>query len=160
VSCIRPGDLVPITNFSKDTNTWYSKYMPISANAAYDRFGGFYDASKVVQNGVFNQSAYQEYSPMFLPATFAFSYGVGFAGLSALLSHTWLWYRRDLFRLFRSSLSDHKDVHARLMLNYKEVPGWWYLILGVISFTFGVVAVEAWPTGVCLFFFGELHLGD
>jgi hypothetical protein len=59
-----------------------------------------------------------------------------------------VWYRHDIYRLFRASLTDHKDVHSRLMSNYKEVPGWWYAVVGLISFVLAVVTIEAFPTDV------------
>jgi hypothetical protein len=34
------------------------------------------------------------------------------------------------------------------MMAYKEVPGWWYAVVGVISFTMGVACIEAYPTGL------------
>jgi len=133
----------PIMYYS---NVWFSAYLPISANGAFDNTGNWYDPTQVVTNGVFNATAYEEYSPLYLPITYALAYGLSFASLTALLSHTWLWYRRDIVRLFRSTLSDHKDVHSRLMASYKEVPAWWYLSTAIVTFVFAVVTIEAYPT--------------
>ncbi|QRW19651.1 OPT oligopeptide transporter protein [Rhizoctonia solani] len=59
---------------------------------------------------------------------------------------TFLWYRHDIVRQFRSSMKDETDVHSRLMLAYPEVPQWWYIVLGLISFALGIVTIEVWDT--------------
>jgi hypothetical protein len=63
--------------------------MPIVANAAFDNTGNIYDPTVIVFDGVFNQTAYENYSPVFLPTAYALAYGIGFAALSALVTHTW-----------------------------------------------------------------------
>ena len=159
--------LLYLTDHDLDTNFWYSAYLPISASGAFDNTGHWYDPALVVNDGIFNTTAYVEYSPIYLPITYVLSYGLAFASFTALLSHTLrtscnpflivsqakvriVWYRHDIVRLFRSSLSDHKDVHARLMTSYKKVPGWWYAATGVITFTIAVITIEVYPTQVCL----------
>ena len=57
-----------------------------------------------------------------------------------------MWYRHDIVRQFRRTVRDEKDIHARLMSAYSDVPMWWYGALFVISFVFGVVAIEIFPT--------------
>ena len=57
-----------------------------------------------------------------------------------------MWYRHDIIRQFRRTVRDEKDIHARLMSVYPEVPTWWYGVLFVIAFVFGVVAIEIFPT--------------
>ncbi|ELU43335.1 oligopeptide transporter [Rhizoctonia solani AG-1 IA] len=85
--------------------------------------------------------------------TFALSYGLSFGALTSTVVHTWrkshistLWYRHDIVRQFRSSMKDETDVHSRLMLAYPEVPQWWYIVLGLISFALGIVTIEVWDT--------------
>jgi hypothetical protein len=56
-------------------------------------------------------------------------YGLSFASIAATLTHTFLYYRRQIWIQARRSLSEQPDIHARLMSLYKEVPDWWYLII-------------------------------
>jgi hypothetical protein len=77
----------------------------------------------------FNHEAYKAYSPLFLSMSFAMAYGLSFASITATLSHTFLYYRKQIWRQTRRSLSEQPDIHARLMSVYKEVPDWWYLSL-------------------------------
>ncbi|KAK9385127.1 OPT oligopeptide transporter protein-domain-containing protein [Lipomyces mesembrius] len=39
------------------------------------------------------------------------------------------------------------DPISRVMVQYPEVPDWWYLCILLISLAFGIIAVQCWPTG-------------
>ncbi|CEL58319.1 Glutathione transporter 1 OS=Schizosaccharomyces pombe (strain 972 / ATCC 24843) GN=pgt1 PE=1 SV=1 [Rhizoctonia solani AG-1 IB] len=127
-------------------NVFFSKYLPISSLGAFDRWGDPYKASYVIKDGEFDVEAYKQYSPLYISMTFALSYGLSFGALTSTVVHTWLWYRHDIVRQFRSSMKDETDVHSRLMLAYPEVPQWWYIVLGLISFALGIVTIEVWDT--------------
>jgi OPT family small oligopeptide transporter len=127
-------------------NVWFSKFMPISAYATFDRFGAEYDPTQILVNGTFDQALYEGYSPLYMPTSFALSYGLSFASFTAVIVHTFLWYRRDLIRQARRSVKDEKDVHSRLMSVYPEVPHYWYGILFVIAFVLGIGAIEGYNT--------------
>jgi hypothetical protein len=89
---------------------------------------------------------YQQYSPLFLSTTFAVSYGLSFASITATLMHAFLYYRKQIWTQARRSLSEQPDIHARLMTRYPEVPEWWYAIVFVSMFVFGVVSIEVYKT--------------
>jgi OPT family oligopeptide transporter len=57
-----------------------------------------------------------------------------------------VWYRHDIARRFKNSIGDEKDVHARLMSKYPEVPHWWYGIIAVFSVVLLSVAIHIFPT--------------
>ena len=57
-----------------------------------------------------------------------------------------VWYRNDIVRRFRSSARDERDIHHRLMMSYKEVPAWWYGLVGVVSTVIIVIAIEIFDT--------------
>ncbi|KAF4623976.1 hypothetical protein D9613_001694 [Agrocybe pediades] len=135
--------VAPILYF---TNVWNSAYFPISAPINFDNQGSIYAAANILTDGVFDQEKYSAYSPVFLPTTLALAYGIAFAAFTAVFVHTFLWFRKDIMRRFRSSLKDERDVHSRLMQYYPEVPHWWYAIVGVISFAFFCIAIEIVPT--------------
>jgi len=129
------------------TNTWYSSYFPISSSGSFDNTGAPYNVSKILtENSVLDIQKYKEYSPLFLSATFALSYAVSFASITATIVHTFLYFRKQIWVQARRSLNEQPDIHARLMSHYKQVPEWWYAIIFIIMFVFGVVAIEVWPT--------------
>ncbi|KAI0032412.1 small oligopeptide transporter [Vararia minispora EC-137] len=131
------------------TNTWYSAYLPLISNKAFDNTGARYNVTKILTpEGTFDPVAYQKYSPLFLPAAFAMSYGLSFAAITSIVVHIFLYYRKQIWLQARRSLSEQPDIHARLMSVYKEVPEWWYGIIFAAMFVFGIVVIEVWNTGM------------
>ena len=91
---------------------------------------------------------------MFLPITYAVTYGTIFATYPAILVHTYLWYHKDIFHQFRrGSLKDEKDIHSRLMSKYPEVPHWWFLALGIVSLVMGIIGIEVCDTKLTIWAF-------
>ena len=112
------------------TNVWYSSYLPLVSSRSFDNTGKRYNISRIVNNdSSFNLEAYKAYSPLFISASFAVTYGLGFASITATLTHTFLYYRKQVWIYARRSLSQQLDVHACLMSAYIEVPNWWYLTI-------------------------------
>lgn len=96
------------------TNTWWTSYMPLSGSDSYDNTGSTYNVTKIIDNKAnFLVDNYKAYSPVFLPATFALSYGVSFAVMACLPVHTFLYHFNDMVQAFRGT--DKKDVHVRMM---------------------------------------------
>jgi len=127
------------------TNTWYAKYMPMSSRTAFDNTGAEYDVTRILTpEGTFNLTAYQEYSPLFLSTTFAISYGLSFASITATITHAILFFRKQIWTHSRRSLQEKPDIHARLMSHYSRVPEWWYGIIFIVTFIFGIISIEEW----------------
>ncbi|TFK76761.1 OPT oligopeptide transporter [Pluteus cervinus] len=135
--------VVPIWYF---TNTFFTGYLPISAYVSFDNTGAPYDPTAIVTDGLFDVAKYTAYSPVFLSATLVMAYGLSFASFASVFVHTFLWFRRDILRRFRSTLKDERDVHSRLMQAYAEVPMWWYIAVGVVSFVLLCVGIEIQST--------------
>jgi len=97
---------------------------------SFDNTGKQYNVSNIINaDSSFNLEAYSAYSPLFLSVSFAMAYGLSFASITATLTHTYLYYRKQIWTQARRSLSEQPDIHARLMSVYKEVPDWWYLTI-------------------------------
>ncbi|KAH8101599.1 OPT oligopeptide transporter [Cristinia sonorae] len=136
--------LTPIMYY---TNTWYAKYMTISSRTSYDRFGKKYDVTRILTDqSTLDIEKYKAYSPLFLSTTFALSYGLSFASITSTLTHTFLFYRKQIWTQARRSMQEQPDIHARLMSKYRQVPDWWYGIIFVTMFAFGIVVLEVWHT--------------
>ena len=96
--------------------------------------------------------------------TFALSYGLSFASITATLMHAFLYFRKQIWAQSRRSMREQEDIHARLMSKYKQVPGWWYMVifggfpfsilLSMIfitspiasMFVIGIISIEFWHT--------------
>ncbi|EIN06776.1 OPT oligopeptide transporter [Punctularia strigosozonata HHB-11173 SS5] len=131
------------------TNVWKLSYFPISANDPYDRFGNTYNVTRVLQtDDTFNRTAYDEYSPLYLPASYAITYLAAFALMTCVIVHTLLYHGHSLLNGVKRISVEKDDIHAKLMRNYPEVPDWWYGAAFVFFFALAVVAVEVWHTSV------------
>ncbi|KAI1791295.1 OPT oligopeptide transporter [Ganoderma leucocontextum] len=129
------------------TNVWFSLFMPISSRTSFDRFGQSYDVSKIINDdATINVAKYEQYSPLFLSTTFALSYGLSFASITSTLMHTILYFRKQIWVQSRRSMSEQPDIHARLMSRYPQVPEWWYGLIFLTMFIFGVISIEVWNT--------------
>ena len=47
----------------------------------------------------------------------------------ATLTHTFLYYRKQIWTQARRSIEEQPDIHARLMSRYRQVPEWWYAMI-------------------------------
>ncbi|KAJ7254139.1 OPT-domain-containing protein [Mycena rebaudengoi] len=128
------------------TNTWYTGHLPINSNHVFDNAGSFYNVTNAVgDNTLFDQTAFQNYSPAYLSAGNIVIYGF-------FCNHAFLYHRREIGHGFKSMFSRkktaemHTDIHVRLMMAYKEVPEWQYLAILLISIGIGAAGVGAYPT--------------
>ncbi|KAK2462009.1 hypothetical protein APHAL10511_006472 [Amanita phalloides] len=136
--------IAPILYF---TNMFNSAYFPLSGYTTFNNIGAPYNASAIISpNGVFSEQAYTRYSPLFMPLTLVIAYGLSFAAFTSVLVHTFLWFRRDIARRFRTSLKDERDVHSRLMQAYPEVPSWWFGLMFAICVLFLFISIEIGKT--------------
>ena len=136
--------VAPIIHF---TNTWYAAYMPMSSRTSYDNTGAAYNVTMILTaDNQLNLTAYQNYSPLFLSTTFALTYGLGFATITATIVHAILFFRKQIWTQARRALDEQPDIHARLMSKYRRVPEWWYMCIFVVMFVFGIICIEIWPT--------------
>ncbi|PPQ95410.1 hypothetical protein CVT26_008256 [Gymnopilus dilepis] len=116
-------------------NVWNSQFMPISSNSIYDNTGLQYNITHVYikQTASFNLTAYQEYSPLYLPPKMkSILYTADhFSAFSfvQLLSPT-----------FGRSMREQPDIHARLMSQYPQV----------VTFLFACICIKIWPTGMTI----------
>jgi hypothetical protein len=115
----------------------------MASNEPYDKFGQLYNITKVLNHDdTFDMEAYQNYSPLYLPATYAVCYLIAFALSTCVITHTLLYHGKSLLNGLRRMNVETDDVHAKLMRHYPEVPDWWYILSGCIFFALAIVAVE------------------
>jgi hypothetical protein len=146
------------------TNALFTGFLPLSSFLVFDNTGSPYNTSATVVDGVFNATAYEAYSPVFLTSALCTGYFVAFAAFGAIFTHTYrmfplslhnrpltplaVWFGRDIIRRFRSTLKSERDIHCRLMSVYPEVPGRWYTVIGVVSTILILIAIDLFPTGL------------
>ncbi|KAF9912345.1 hypothetical protein EC991_011037 [Linnemannia zychae] len=134
--------IAPIAYYS---NLWSSKNFPILTAGLFREDGTPYDKAMVMTNNVLDPVKYESYGPLRMDSFFALTYGIGFAGLTATLTHVALYHGKEIRDQWRAAIAmkDH-DIHSRMMMKYKEVPQWWYATLFLISLVMSIFCVEKW----------------
>jgi hypothetical protein len=125
--------------------------MPISAIQIIDRFSMPFNVGNVINFDDFtlNTTAYGEYSPPYLSATYSMTFMLAFALTSALVVHTALHHGPRIYRAVINVKTEADDVHAKLIKHYPEVPDWWFVVLlAVFGIVFPIVAIEVYKTGL------------
>ncbi|KLO10273.1 OPT oligopeptide transporter [Schizopora paradoxa] len=136
--------LTPVLYYS---NVWFSQFMPISSRGSFDNTGAAYNVTAILNpDSTINLEKYHSYSPLFLSTTFAISYGLSFASITATLTHTFLYFRKQIWSQSRKAMHEQPDIHARLMSVYRQVPEWWYALIFLSMFVLGIISIEVWPT--------------
>ena len=91
-------------------NVFNSSYMPILSSSVFDNTGSIYNVTRILTpEFLFDREAYKEYSQVYLPITYILSYGLQFAALASLLSHTFCWHGKDIWRQWLRSLNEVKE---------------------------------------------------
>ena len=102
----------------------------MSSRTSFDRYGNSYNVTAITNSDAsLNAEKYESYSPLFLSTTFAMSYGLSFASITSIITHTFLYFRKQIWVQSRRAMHEQPDIHARLMSRYAQVPEWWYLSL-------------------------------
>ncbi|KAI0674038.1 OPT oligopeptide transporter [Trametes maxima] len=103
-----------------------------------------YNLSRILNaDSTFNREAYNAYSPLFLSATFAISYGLAFASITATLVHAALYFRKPILVHLHRSLGEQPDVHAQLMAKYPQV----------VTSVFACLCIKLFPTQMTIWAF-------
>lgn len=83
--------------------------MPIISSSVFDDTGKPYDVGRILTPDYrFDHEAYSKYSKVYLPITYALSYAVQFASLSALVAHTVCWHGRDILQQSQRSFAHER----------------------------------------------------
>lgn len=121
--------------------------MPMMNSMTFDNTGRPYYTKNVMnRDGTVDTEAYRQYSPMFLPAGYALTYGIAFANLTGIFVHVALYNGKDLWEQWKGR--SKKDIHARLITVYADVPRWWFAGVTINIFVLSIVTNEVWHTGL------------
>ncbi|KAK1256561.1 Oligopeptide transporter 4 [Acorus gramineus] len=65
-------------------------------------------------------------------------------------------YIREIYQRFRASYEGKEDIHTKLMRKYKEIPGWWFYLMLVITVAVSLILCTALKSQVQLPWWGLL----
>ncbi|ORX39551.1 OPT oligopeptide transporter protein-domain-containing protein [Kockovaella imperatae] len=151
------------------SNAWNTGYLPINSNGPFDDTGNRYNATRVLDSdGALNEELYQDYSQPWFSAGYIVYNIFAFAQYTACFTYVWMFHSstiktglKGIYRnVFKKGQEEEleEDVHFRLMQAYRDAPDWWYVVLLIVPFFFGIAAVAAYPThaSVGALFYGIL----
>ncbi|PRQ60497.1 putative oligopeptide transporter, OPT superfamily [Rosa chinensis] len=114
------------------SNIYGAKTFPIFSSHLFMANGSRYEVLDIIGSSFqLDRGEYAKKGPLHMSTFFAFTYGLGFAALSATIMHVLLFHARDILDSFHGNKK--KDVHARLMKNYKSVPTLWFILILAIN---------------------------
>ncbi|CAO3697429.1 unnamed protein product [Rhizopus stolonifer] len=131
-------------------NVWNAQSYPFLSSAIFRLFENgtsvTYPQSTVLNaDNSINYEKLQEVGNPQFATTNAFSYIVINLGVTATISHVFLFYGKQIWKNFRAAWNSSKDVsggdiHMQLMSKYKEVPNWWYysIFVGGLALNIGM----------------------
>lgn len=131
------------------TGWGYAQYLPMSSSSSYDNTGNAstYQVKNILTpDYTLDVAKYEAYSPLFLSTTFALCYGLSFASILALITHTALFHGQEIWVRARLSLGEEPDVHTKMMRKYPEAPWWWFGIAFLLCFALSLVTCLVWDT--------------
>ncbi|KAG0284872.1 hypothetical protein BGZ97_008037, partial [Linnemannia gamsii] len=133
--------MVPIAYY---TDLWDAQRFPILTAGLFKTDGDEYDVLSVLDRKTLSldDEGYKKEGPLRISTFFALTYGIGFAGLSSMITHTWLYHRHKLVAQWKQSRTQSEDIHHKLMQAYPEVPDWWYATLFVVMTAVSVFICE------------------
>lgn len=136
-----------VTSAVHFSGLFYNQFLPISDSNSYDNTGSLYNVSRILNaNYEFDLAKYKEYSPLFLSTTFMLTYGLSFATIIAVLIHTGLFHRAEIWLRVKKFGQPEEDVHDRLMARFPKVPLWWYASVTLIMMAIALGVVLGYPT--------------
>ncbi|GAB5591359.1 hypothetical protein Unana1_06259 [Umbelopsis nana] len=162
--------ICPLVYFGNWLN---AQSYPILTTKLFDKNGDVYNHSRVISDGFFNETAYNEYSPVYMTPYNAMMFALSFVALTASITHVGLYYASDLkkeFWVWGKNKEQQKydkemglDIHVKMMQRYKDVPWWWYALVFGITIVISIVVCEAsygyMAMAQCLGLVSDLKLG-
>ncbi|KAF5201856.1 Oligopeptide transporter [Thalictrum thalictroides] len=136
-----------------------AKTFPLVSNKLFTSTGTVYKVENIVSsNFQLDHEAYKRNGPLYLPIIFAMTYGLGFAALTATISHVFIFHGSEIWKTIRSStLSKNKmDIHTKMMRKYKQVPQWWFLAILLLNLVLVMVACVCYKEQLQLPWWGVL----
>ena len=103
--------------------------MPILSASVFDNTGKPYDVSKILTaDFLFDEEAFKNYSPIYMPITYVLSYAVQFASLTALVTHTVCWHGKDIWEQTKESFGfwsekEHADYQPLAQASTPTING-------------------------------------
>ncbi|SPC67672.1 related to peptide transporter Mtd1 [Ustilago sp. UG-2017b] len=106
-----------------------------------------YEQLAVFVGGILDEEKLEQVGYPIVASSYAWGMLAHNAAIGALVAHVVLFWGRDIWKSIQAAREGKvSDRHWKGMQRYKEAPSWWYLLLLLLSFVFGLVVVLAQDT--------------
>ncbi|KAJ3169036.1 hypothetical protein HK101_011579 [Irineochytrium annulatum] len=124
----------------------YAYGHALNTGHLFDKDGKHVSAASFLNlnNLTLNEAHYDAKKPIYITTYFALTYTISFVVFTAAIVHCALWYGKDIWHRFRSTVRDldTTDIHAKLMDVYADVPDLWYIILLCINLVAAILVCQ------------------
>ncbi|KAK1310011.1 Oligopeptide transporter 1 [Acorus calamus] len=120
-----------ITPVAYWTNSYNAKRFPIFSISVYDKDGHQYNVSRIINENkfVFDQTAYDDYSKIYLSAYNVYYYGFVFATVATTITYVALYYGRTIWSQFQQASDKQPTIFSAEMYKTElQVPFWSVLL--------------------------------
>ncbi|KAK9372456.1 OPT oligopeptide transporter protein-domain-containing protein [Lipomyces chichibuensis] len=139
------------------TNYRWGGYLPINSNQLWTNHGTQFNVSKVLTDGLLDEEKYQSYSPPYMSSGnlvylggFFMMYTMSFTYILLteykVIREAFVGFYLGIKNRKASTYERYNDPMSRMMIKYKEVPDWWFLVIFVISFVLFIIGITHYPT--------------
>ncbi|CAN4092295.1 unnamed protein product [Withania somnifera] len=130
--------LIPVSYWG--LNLYNAKNFPLFSSELFDARGQEYNVTAIVNDKFeLDKVSYGQHGRVHLSMFFAVTYGLNFAAVMATLSQVALFNGKEIWQRFRASYKGKPDIHTRLMMKYKDIPGWWFYLTLALSLVLSLV---------------------
>ncbi|KAL0392190.1 UNVERIFIED_CONTAM: Oligopeptide transporter 4 [Sesamum radiatum] len=141
--------VIPISYWG--LNIYNAKTFPIYSADLFTANGQEYNITAIVNpQFVLDPEQYQKQGRIHLSTFFSLTYGFGFATIASTVTHVALFYGREIYDRYKASSKAKRDIHTKLMKNYKDIPSWWFYILLAVTMAVSLV--------LCIFLKKEIQM--
>ncbi|KAK7225211.1 hypothetical protein V2G26_013214 [Clonostachys chloroleuca] len=124
---------------------WGAKKLPFMSTAMFDATTGkVYNQTAIFgRTAILDPAALEKHGLPRLTATNVWANMAAMAAIGGLFTHIGLFYGPKIKQsLARAWKNEQPDIHYKIMQqNYKDVPQWWYAIVLLVGFFFGLGAI-------------------
>ncbi|PIA51925.1 hypothetical protein AQUCO_01000056v1 [Aquilegia coerulea] len=115
-------------------NLYNATTFPLFSLHLYASNGQKYNVTAIVNDKFqLDIAKYAEHGRINMSIFLALAYGFSFAAIAATLSHVFFFYGSDILARSRASYKGKDDIHTRLMKKYKDIPGWWFYLMLLVT---------------------------
>ncbi|XP_011074283.1 oligopeptide transporter 4 [Sesamum indicum] len=141
--------VIPISYWG--LNVYNAKNFPIYSADLFTANGQEYNISAIVSPQFeLDREQYQKQGRIHLSTFFSLTYGFGFATIASTVTHVALFYGREIYDRYKASSKAKRDIHTKLMKNYKDIPSWWFYVLLAVTMVVSLV--------LCIFLKKEIQM--